>query len=746
MRNRSIIIGGCIMMLAALSCTAIDEQVIANDCNEVEFPVVTRANSESFQIAQDLLGVVSNKNSNQHPYLINWDGITIPSNGALKTIHDKIDSLCNAEYSSVPEYNANTVININKAREVSSRLLTWVYMYNYYSKTGNENNAGNLSNKIINLLKKCVDLENDWIQGDEQHFLNAAEMGFAIAIAYDALYSKLSAESYNVPQWLKAKPGLNANEVALSKLVRETLYYRVIEPSYNNKFHNIKGNWNQACHAGVNTAILATYHEFGNGSRHLSIADYFTGEKGLKENLSVLQEVLKDNGFYDEGYRYWDYGIGYETAMLLCIKEVSQTIFNSIMGFNPDGDTETIEDCLKNTAKYYTALEGFNGPFGYADGGCRTSKRLMAPFGLAFVLGARYIGDNVDILNEQIKKAVSTNPHYGFAHRYLLPLVPVMISRGSLTNLEIDNSNQINIEWKSRGEVGESINAYIIKRKENNQEQYLAVKMGKSTHLSNNQYLAGHAHLDEGSFVYDSKGYRWSEDVERLGDYSKYKISPYNLNLNIPNDRNKWNVLCFNNYGHSTITLSEDGYYQDYNYTSSDEPNPVKLREWPGVPGVRMDMTGAFPDDLVTKVHRTFLLSQNGDLQILDRIAAKRDVEVHWHMITKADVHFVSSNGTYYNMNPLCIELTQGAETLYLISGYYQDTNIGTMYGIEEDYSKANWKELNPVIDPEDESNYKYKIGNEYYYYKIVGWKATVSANSTVLFKTTLCNIPSINI
>ena len=139
-------------------------------------------------------------------------------------------------------------------------------------------------NRINDEIKTVCAFE-DW---NPQHFLDIAEMSFAVALAVD---------------WT----GDALPKTTLS-LAKTSLVEKGIKPSYNEggqRMSWISGtnNWNSVCHGGMVAASLV-------------VADIYpelaakTISRALKMLPNSLEEYAPD-GIYPEGPTYWGYGTSY---------------------------------------------------------------------------------------------------------------------------------------------------------------------------------------------------------------------------------------------------------------------------------------------------------------------------------------------------------------------------------------------------------------------------------------------------
>lgn len=126
---------------------------------------------------------------------------------------------------------------------------------------------------------------SDW---NNQHFLDVAEMSFAVALAIDW-----------TGEWLPK------STVELAKI---SLIEKGLKPSFNEGgirmfWINSYNNWNAVCHSGMIAAALMVF------DKNPELAT-----KTIHRALEKLPNSLKEyapNGVYPEGPSYWGYGTSY---------------------------------------------------------------------------------------------------------------------------------------------------------------------------------------------------------------------------------------------------------------------------------------------------------------------------------------------------------------------------------------------------------------------------------------------------
>lgn len=228
------------------------------------------------------------KKENGRPYLLLKKGDierinkSIEEDSAMKFAYQKF--YVNA-YGILKKNGTLTYINkgndlLDISREAIHRIFYTAFAYKLTKNASFLNRAEAELNAVCSF--------DDW---NPTHFLDTAEMSFAVAIGYDWLYDDLSSKT--------------------KKLCVDALYNKGLIPSFNNsynKFLRITNNWNQVCNSGLlfnAIAINDTYPEIAQQVINRSIY-----------NIQNSIEEYAPDGAYTEGYSYCDYGTTYAGLML----------------------------------------------------------------------------------------------------------------------------------------------------------------------------------------------------------------------------------------------------------------------------------------------------------------------------------------------------------------------------------------------------------------------------------------------
>ncbi|NND05474.1 MAG: hypothetical protein HKN87_03760 [Saprospiraceae bacterium] len=362
---------------------------------------------------------------------------------------------------------------------------------------------------------KAVCNFSDW---NPSHYLDVAEMSFAVALALDWTAGDLPTETQD--------------------LIIKSLIDKGIKPSYNKEGNvgwiNGRNNWNQVCNGGMIAASIAI------AERDPALASK-TIHRALEGMPHALEEYGPD-GVYPEGSTYWGYG----TSFSVLTSSMLRTAFGKDFGlaefpaFLESADFRLL--CNTPSGYYYN----------FADCG---DKR----------------GANGDIVLAWFATHTG-NPIYLERDRFLRdPASMGKLSRIAgpglvwLSQFVPKSTSKLPIAWK-----GDGSNPIAIFRGGNDdpRQYYFGGKGGKAT--------ISHGNMDAGSFIFELDGVRWVVDP---GNQSYHTLEKTGFNLwGRCQECERWTLLTKNNYGHSTLTVNgalhqADGFATLEEFTDGTQPN-----------------------------------------------------------------------------------------------------------------------------------------------------------------------------
>jgi hypothetical protein len=427
-----------------------------------------------------------------------------------------------------------------------------------------------------NLLTVCA--FPDW---NPSHFLDVAEMSFAVAIGYDWLYPVLSE-----PDRAAVKAALLGKALAFAPAA-----YAEGGPRDRRLFFaTAHMNWNQVCNGGLLAAALGLADEEPALARSVV--------EGVRRSLPLAMEAYQPDGAYPEGPGYWSYGTEYNAIILALLDGALGTDFGL-------GDAPAFD----RTAFYRTVVEGPAGLcFNYADGESRLGD---SP---AYEWLARRFGDRAALEWSRVllRKEIHdrSNDRFLALHAAWFPAETggKEGAGGALGRLPLCT------HFRGGADIA------LFRSAWNDPDAlFLGFKAGNNA--------TNHAHLDLGSFVLDADGVRWAVD---LGP-DDYDLPGYF------GDR-RWSYFRLNNRSHNTVTPG-DG-LQDTKATaaitefsaSGDRPFAVA------------DLTAAYPR-AARRILRGVIMIGRSRVLVQDEFTALRPgAPVRWAMVTGARIE-ISPDG-----------------------------------------------------------------------------------------------------
>ena len=486
----------------------------------------------------------------------------------------------------------------------------------------------------------------DW---NHSHFLDVGEMAMAVAIGYDWLYNELSEETK-----AKARDALNKHA-----------FGHTSEGKYC-KFYKARNNWNQVCNGGLVAASLATYES------NPEIAEKLIMD-AVESNREPLKVMYGPDGNYIEGYSYWDYGTMYQTMLLTALETALGTDFG----------LSTSEGFLK-TGEFMMFMEGITESFNFYD-----SWGAKSP-----AIAMWYFADKLQqpqLLFNELNALKEGRYNTTFSGARLLAPIMGYAARMDLDNLPMPQ----NKFW-----YGQGANPVAMVRTRwdgSDDDVYLAVKGGTA---SNN-----HAHMDAGSFVFESQGVRWACDLGNQ-KYAPLEIAMKELNKSLfdrSQNSGRWTVLRYNNYHHNTITLN------DHLHNVKGKATFVEIIDTENEKGVVIDMTEVLQEDAASAI-RTVKLVDEKDLVVYDRIKATEDdgIDYTWRMVTNGEP-VVKSNMIILNADgkTMCLKAKSNVKFKYVTwsaepKQYYDEPNDGKyIVGIQARILPGETADFKIVLTPE---------------------------------------------
>lgn len=339
----------------------------------------------------------------------------------------------------------------------------------------------------------AVSAFSDW---NPSHFLDVAEMSMGVAIGYDWLYDALPESSKGV--------------------IREALYQKGVALALNrstNNWSRVENNWNQVCNAGMAFGALALYNHYPEACREVITLAVKT--------LPLAMAEYAPDGAYPEGYGYWDYGTSFNVLLI----DALEAQFGSDFGL--------------------AALPGFLPTSGYM-------LHMVTPAGRCFSYSDNGLNGTLSPAMFWFARKLN-NPSLLWSEKaFLAKLSPASMGRNRIMPALLLWAGDISLQaipkpealvWKGNGK---SPVVMVRSSWTSNDALFLGVKGGSPS--------VNHAHMDVGSFVFESEGERWVTD---LGSQDYNSLESKGLNIwSRTQDSDRWKVFRYHNLVHSTLSFN----------------------------------------------------------------------------------------------------------------------------------------------------------------------------------------------
>ena len=434
---------------------------------------------------------------------------------------------------------------------------------------------------------------SDW---NPSHFLDVGEMMMAMGIGYDWLYDVLPENSRKAISESTLRLGLKESEKVKASWVKGD------------------NNWNQVCHGGTVVAALA----FGDEYPELCA---FLVDRAIK-NVPIALKAYVPDGAYAEGSGYWEYGTSYTAVMLDALESC----------FRDDFGLSRSKGFIPSALYAQQMITPTLSAFAYSDNGLSSS---FSPTVFYFYLKTH----DPRLLYFQralfIKDQKKTVPSYA-RHRFSPFAILWGVRAGaSLQNAEVPTQ----LYYVANGE-----NPVAVMRSDwkNEKSTYLAIKGGSA--------YTNHAHMDAGSFYFESRGVKWAVD---LGGENYNNIEKQGVNLwNRAQNSERWQVYRYNNFVHNTLTVN----HKLFNVKGKAEW--VDTCSQPMQMSVKADLTPVL-SDAIRQAYRTCALVDKTVAVLKDEITVgEEQANITWNMMTEAT--------QVLQVAPDIIQLTKGKEKLFL--------------------------------------------------------------------------------
>ncbi|MBR5506411.1 MAG: heparinase II/III family protein [Clostridia bacterium] len=418
----------------------------------------------------------------------------------------------------------------------------------------------------------------DW---HPSHQIDTGMMAAAAAIGYDWLY-----EGYTEEQRKVIEEGIYKNCFYHANLSYQTEIGPLGVSARNG------GNHNSILNGGFVMAACAMLDVYPD------IADFIASN--AIRGLGYMYHGFKDEGSWYEGASYWELTMQYTAKSFSTMDSVFGTCYglDRVKG-------------LTNTARFMIAMQTpDNGIYTFGDS----------------VFTTLYVPELFWLANKYNEPGIAS--------------AVMKITEGNLANVE---DYALALGWYDITSNPEAIELptdffYMedgfgtMRNSWDNGATFVGYHAGKNN--------VGHAHLDAGSFIFESNGIRWGQDPTHSGYNQPGFFQEFE-------GGKRWSILGLRAEDHSVIEINPDG-GQGQVYVSVSPI--IRAESKPKGAIVVADTTAAYKKN-ASSVQRGFWFTDNRQsLVVRDEIQLYNESDVCWYFITEADIA-VTENGAILTQN-----------------------------------------------------------------------------------------------
>ncbi len=454
-------------------------------------------------------------------------------------------------------------------------------------------------------IKELINVSNfrDW---HPSHFLDTAEMTYSVALGYNWLYDYLSNEE---------------KETIENAIIQNGLIPGIMK-KYVKQFEEKENNWNPICNSSLAIGAIALLNKNQEIELNTNDIQYLFQQNYLninKEDIvnnkynvtlnklcnSIINRTIDkiplvytemQNGGYDEGTLYWEYGNSYLVNFL----STCNLTFNNTFRLVND-------DILKNTILYPVYLTG-KSSVNLTE--CKLYNYGDADEKIVNTSAATWLA-NIYYKDQELSQIINWYQENYFENQNIYQLLWQNFDY-TLNNVEQDKKTEILKKISDKQYIGTEI-AVLQKDILDKDGFYVAVKSGKNANTN-------HSDLDIGSFILDAKGTRWIEDEGR--EY-------YNVNKYWDKKYNRWTYYKKRAESHSTIILENNN---DSDQKIGAECKITQFWSKDSQSGVEMDISDAYNFELDgnNKIVRRIVLDKtNNKVEIQDNIELQKEHTIY---------------------------------------------------------------------------------------------------------------------
>jgi len=433
----------------------------------------------------------------------------------------------------------------------------------------------------------------DW---HPKHFLDTAEMALAVAVGYDWFYGALTD--------------------AQKDMLAETIYNYALKPGdptkttklFSNWWSWSKTNWNHVCYGGLGVAAMAFANRYPAYTAKFLRRAYY--------DMPVAMTTFRPDGVYVEGNSYWEYGTSYLVYFIETSRNFLGTDYglSGLPGFDKLGHFPLY--ISTPTGAFNTGDNRSFPPFAPAIFwfAAETNEPMLSAYqrlsyndGLPRPAEFQATGHTQTYASEQARK-------FALSALWCDPVL-----NGDPAELDLPTS--VHLRSDANQEFVLMRSAYC-----DPMATYAGIKAGYN--------YTNHGDLDIGTFVFESQGVRWIEDLGKSG----YNTPGYFMGLIFGG---RWKNYRKRAEGHNTLVINphkaqEDQYpYARAKFSSFEDDTAV------------LNMTKAYMRNSVRSVVREFqMLPEYAGIHVTDRVKCRGKSEIYWFAHTTAEIEITEDGKT----------------------------------------------------------------------------------------------------
>jgi len=455
-------------------------------------------------------GTVKNGNNNgggsggnvktTHPMLFINDGdaarllVNIKADSYLSAMHDNLIAGADVILTKDPLPRTTDTSSDFRILKTSREILRRVFFLSYsYQMTGESKYADRAIREMLN-----ASAFSDW--NASVHFLDCAELCMAMAVGYDWLYNYMTAEQ--------------------RLTVRNAIITKALQPSdissNNSSFIAKTTNWNQVCNCGLAAgALVLTDYDKNMADKYISRSI---------ESIKLPMAMYAPDGAYAEGPDYWEYGTMYNVMFIDMLS----------LALGGDSGLSQADGFLSTGVYSQQVVTSLLSVYNYYDNSTTTSVSTPCMW---FYKRTK----NNALLYMQRRILDTGSKTYVNNVRYL----PLYLIWAAQAGAKLSTSQAPADNFYLAGGITP---VCTMRSGWEKNSLFVGTKGGRAN--------TSHAHMDQGSFVFEADGERWSID---LGAETYANIEPNVSSFwNPAQTSGRWNVFRYNNMAHSTLTFSSN--------------------------------------------------------------------------------------------------------------------------------------------------------------------------------------------